>query len=177
MALVNQRQLALLQRVSRATIIAWTREGLPVAQRGGPGRPTLYDEAAAQRWCLAQGKGATWQAIAHKARRAELLRPDPRSPDVCTGIAEVDLARSLALARVEVLQELQPADGGESDLPGLAPATCARVVSIYLDHLVIALRAAGYAEVDEILAELQSPAAWEGTLEECIARARAEVPQ
>ena len=178
MPLINQTDLARLQGVSRSTVIEWTRQGLPVAEDLGAGREKLYDQAAAMAWCKAHRKGTSWAAISARNRKGALQRRYPQSADVCDGIPEEDLARSLALARVELLaDELKPEDGFEPSFPGVSSATVMQVVSCYLDYVAIALRAAGYPEVDEILAELQSPAGWEGTLEECIARARAEVPQ
>jgi hypothetical protein len=55
--LLNQHQLAAKLRRSRAAIIHWEREGMPVAKRGGPGRPTLYDLAEVSAWINRTGRG------------------------------------------------------------------------------------------------------------------------
>lgn len=54
---VTQTELAEHVGRSRTTIIAWERRGLPIARRGGPGRPTLYDLAAAEAWINREGVG------------------------------------------------------------------------------------------------------------------------
>jgi len=55
--LVNQHALAAILNVSRAAIIVWAREGMPVAQRGGQGRSTLYDVDQVRAWQLRTGRG------------------------------------------------------------------------------------------------------------------------
>ena len=55
--LVNQHALAALLNVSRGAIICWARQGMPVAQRGGQGRPTLYDVDQVRTWQLRNGRG------------------------------------------------------------------------------------------------------------------------
>lgn len=55
--LVNQHQLAAKLKRSRASLIAWARDGMPVARRGGPGRATLYDVDRVTAWIRQTGRG------------------------------------------------------------------------------------------------------------------------
>src|SRR4051812_25727539 len=48
--LVTRRDLAALVGVHPITICKWEREGMPVATRGGRGRPSFYDEAVVRAW-------------------------------------------------------------------------------------------------------------------------------
>jgi len=169
--LLNQRLLATVLGVSRATIIAWGKEGLPIAKRNGAGREVLYDEGAVQRWCLLEGKGCSWQAIGAKARKAELLRPDPRSADVCTGIAEVELARAMGRALVALLQDL------DVDEWPRYQEVFGDLIGLYTTHLAFQLSDIGFPAVEEIYFSKSDEIVWPTELEECRARARAEVPR
>lgn len=40
------------------TVTKWERDGLPVAARGGRGKPSLYDEVAVKAWLLARESAA-----------------------------------------------------------------------------------------------------------------------
>jgi hypothetical protein len=54
---VNQHQLAARLKRSRASIIAWAKDGMPVAKRGGPGRATFYDLDKVVAWIGETGRG------------------------------------------------------------------------------------------------------------------------
>lgn len=80
--------------VSRQTLVAWRRDGMPVARQGGGRNPTLYDPVAVARWWFerrqaelkerfdADGDGGTyqeklrrekWRAVKHENDRREGL--------------------------------------------------------------------------------------------------------
>jgi phage terminase Nu1 subunit (DNA packaging protein) len=50
MRLIGQQQIAALFGVTRETIDAWQKQGLPVALRGGPGVPSEYETEACIGW-------------------------------------------------------------------------------------------------------------------------------
>lgn len=92
--LLTRRALAAKLEVHMGTIVKWDRDGMPVAQRGRKGKPSLYDEAAVRHW-LAEREAAAaepgaamdlvqerakkehWQALlaqqTHQVRAHELL--------------------------------------------------------------------------------------------------------
>ena len=164
MTLLNQTQLASIMRCSRASIIAWTKQGLPVVQQAGRGRPKLYDFDTAREWCARNGAGYTRQASVARIRRAELLAPPAPRPDFWT------LARAIALARLAWLEDLRSWD---FEIP---PRDMCDLVGLYIAQLETALESAGYPGVRDALNPTGSETAWPETLEECIARARREVP-
>lgn len=48
--LLSRRELAAAFNVHMMTVTKWERNGLPIAQRGGPGRPSYYDKAVVGEW-------------------------------------------------------------------------------------------------------------------------------
>jgi hypothetical protein len=95
MALINQHQLAAIIHRSRATIANWARDGMPVAERAGQGKPTLYDLAAVRAWmtrtCKMAGPAPAPAVQTSAPIAAKLLR------------AEIALGRALERALVPCL--------------------------------------------------------------------------
>ena len=56
--LVPRRQLAARLAVHMQTITKWEREGMPIAERGRKGRPSLYREIEVRAWHKAREKAA-----------------------------------------------------------------------------------------------------------------------
>jgi phage terminase Nu1 subunit (DNA packaging protein) len=54
MTVVNQSRLCTLFDVSSTSVTNWTRQGLPVAEKGGRGKSTLYDTGEVHRWLTAR---------------------------------------------------------------------------------------------------------------------------
>jgi phage terminase Nu1 subunit (DNA packaging protein) len=48
--LLTRRQLAVAMKVVMMTITKWEREGMPIALRGGKGRPSFYREVDVRAW-------------------------------------------------------------------------------------------------------------------------------
>lgn len=56
--LATRQQLAAALDVHPMTIIKWEQHGMPVSSKGGPGRPTLYDQEAVEAWRAAREESA-----------------------------------------------------------------------------------------------------------------------
>jgi phage terminase Nu1 subunit (DNA packaging protein) len=120
--LMTRRQLAALTDlpgqdgpVHMMTVTKWERDGLPVAERGRKGKPSLYREVDCRAWLAARKEAAKngsaldvaqerarkehWQALLaeqlHKARERELL---PRAEVERAWGAEVAAVRTRLLA-------------------------------------------------------------------------------
>src|SRR5690348_4125249 len=76
--LVNQHQLAAHLRRSRASIVSWAKAGMPIARRGGPGKPTLYDVEQVQAWLERTGRGIAL----HRPELPPMPRRRPETPEV-----------------------------------------------------------------------------------------------
>jgi hypothetical protein len=121
-ALLTRRELAGLRDlpgqtgpVHMMTVTKWERAGLPIAQRGRAGKPTLYSEVDCRAWLAAREEAAKnsgaldvaqerarkehWQALLaeqlHQARERELL---PRADVEKAWAAEVAAVRAKLLA-------------------------------------------------------------------------------
>src|SRR5439155_26331644 len=79
-----------------------------------------------------------------------------------------DLARVLALARLEFLEQM--GDDWEGEVSG---TTAAEVIDSYIFHLAILLRDAGLPDVIPVLDEVEAEDRWPSSIDACIARARA----
>ena len=71
--LVTRRSLAVALGVHPQTVTKWEREGLPIAERGRKGRPSLYCESDVRAW-LAQREAAakdleSLDLVAERARK------------------------------------------------------------------------------------------------------------
>lgn len=60
--MVTRRQLAQVLTVHMQTVTKWEMEGMPIAQRGGKGRPSFYDEAAVRAWRIRREEAAAANA-------------------------------------------------------------------------------------------------------------------
>jgi phage terminase Nu1 subunit (DNA packaging protein) len=69
---VTQGEIAEIIGVTSATIRAWQRAGCPVEQKGGSGRPSLYNTAQVITWRLAMVLGETADLPLDEARRRKL---------------------------------------------------------------------------------------------------------
>jgi phage terminase Nu1 subunit (DNA packaging protein) len=118
--LITRRALAESLSVHMQTVTKWEREGLPVAQRGRKGKPSLYDEPAARAWLQARDEAAKgpegvdlvaararkehWQAMlaeqTHQVRAAKLL---PAEDVARVWGAEVAAVRTRLLAMPQTL--------------------------------------------------------------------------
>jgi phage terminase Nu1 subunit (DNA packaging protein) len=93
-SLLTRRELAALLDVHMQTVTKWEQDGLPIAERGRKGKPSLYREADVRAWLQAREEAAKvpgapldvaqerarkehWQALlaeqTHRARERELL--------------------------------------------------------------------------------------------------------
>jgi hypothetical protein len=74
--LLNRRALAERLEVHPQTVVKWQEEGMPVAERGGKGRASLYDEARR----AAAAKGPAVDLVAERARkeRAQAVEAEQR---------------------------------------------------------------------------------------------------
>lgn len=85
---VSQLELASLFGVSVVTVRAWQRKGLPVLEKGGRGKPSIYNTAAVARWREEQAalaaSGDTSAMDMDEARR--------RKTAAEAALAEMDLA-------------------------------------------------------------------------------------
>ncbi len=97
------------------TIVKWERDAMPVAQRGRPGRPSLYDIDAVIRWRAMRDAAAESpdalslqreRALKERAQRELALQTYasrageliPRAAAVKVWVRHIEAARSLALA-------------------------------------------------------------------------------
>lgn len=120
--LVTRTELAEKLGCDPRTIAKWLEQGLPVADRGRGGRPSLYDPAAAQQWLAARNaaaqKGEATDLLRERARREraqallaeqalEIRRRDllPRDEVEKSWAAEVAAVRTLLLAMPTTLAE------------------------------------------------------------------------
>jgi terminase small subunit / prophage DNA-packing protein len=69
---VTQGEIAEIIGVTAATIRAWQRAGCPVEQKGGSGRPSLYNSAHVIGWRMAMVLGDTADLPLDEARRRKL---------------------------------------------------------------------------------------------------------
>jgi phage terminase Nu1 subunit (DNA packaging protein) len=75
--LVNRTELARALGVNAFTVTKWQNDGLPVAERGGPGRESRYDLALAMAWWRARETtrlGGAGGAASLEVERARLAR-------------------------------------------------------------------------------------------------------
>lgn len=117
---ITRRALAEALSVHMQTVTKWERDGLPIAERGRKGKPSLYDEAAVRAWLQARDEAAKgpegvdliaararkehWQAMlaeqTHQVRAGKLLPVD----DVAkVWGAEVSAIRTRLLAMPQTL--------------------------------------------------------------------------
>lgn len=124
--LKTRRDLAALLGVNPATVQSWTEMGMPVAQRGGKGRPSLFDQAAVQAWLDARDEKAK-EAIAGSLNPAqERARRDRWT---------ARLARQTYLVRKRVLL---PADEVMKEVGSRIAAARAKFLSVptsYADRI------------------------------------------
>lgn len=76
-ALLTRKALAVAFRTHPQTVVKWETAGLPVAERGGPGRPSLYALPDAVSWYIARelaARGVDVGALDPKVERALLDR-------------------------------------------------------------------------------------------------------
>lgn len=78
MPLITRRELARRHKVHVMTVTAWEREGMPIAERGGRGRSSMYDPAAVTAW-----------------RRARKAAAQGVAPDFLSSRARKELAQAL----------------------------------------------------------------------------------
>ncbi len=86
MPIVNQADIAVIFGVQPRTVRSWVRCGLPEVQRGGSGRPSLYNTAEVARWREEQAAlaaTAAEPADIETARRRKLFAE--------AGLAEMEL--------------------------------------------------------------------------------------
>lgn len=93
--LVNQHALAHRLGRSRAAIVAWALEGMPVARRAGQGRPTLYDVDLVLEWMRRNGRG-----VGRRAEQFTQELPTPAAIAESLSAAEIALGRTLERALV-----------------------------------------------------------------------------
>lgn len=113
---VTRRELATLLGKHMQTLTKWEREGMPIAERGGRGRPSRYREVEVRAWLLAREQAAQapgapmdlarerarkehWQSLlseqTHQMRQRDLL---PAAEVEQVWAAEIAAVRSLILA-------------------------------------------------------------------------------
>lgn len=56
--LLTRRELAARMNVVMSAVTKWEQAGLPIAERGRPGKPTLYRQEDVQAWLVAREQGA-----------------------------------------------------------------------------------------------------------------------
>jgi hypothetical protein len=139
--LVTRRQLAEALTVHPQSITKWEAEGLPVAQHGGKGRPSFYDETAVRAWrrerdeAAATGNGPLNPAQ-EKARRER---------------AQAQLAEQTFQIR---MRDLLPRDEVERLWSGEIAAVRAKLMAVPINLADIIHRTAhvdGVAAVEKIL--------------------------
>jgi terminase small subunit / prophage DNA-packing protein len=81
--LVGQQAVCEALGISRETLNVWQHEGLPVAQRGGPNRPSVYDSAAVIAW-----------VVAREVAKASTERPQDRLARAQAIRVELDIAET-----------------------------------------------------------------------------------
>lgn len=67
-ALVTRRDLAKRLDVHMQTVCKWEQDGMPIAQRGRAGKPSLYDELAVRAWLEAREVAAKTSGTVDVAR-------------------------------------------------------------------------------------------------------------
>ncbi len=73
--LVTRRELAAALGTHMQTITKWEQDGMPVAMRGGPGRPSKYDKRTVAEWKAARDLAAqTPGAVSVQQERARKER-------------------------------------------------------------------------------------------------------
>jgi phage terminase Nu1 subunit (DNA packaging protein) len=77
-ALVSRRDLAALLEVHMMTVTKWERDGMPVAHRGGRGRPSLYDAAVVRAWKDARDAAAV-DAVDGTLEQARIRRENSQA--------------------------------------------------------------------------------------------------
>ncbi len=85
--LVTRREVAQQHGVKPMQVHRWVQDGAPVARRGGPGRPALYDPIAVARWKAARDGAAERQMVSVTQARVE------------RDLAQAELARQLHAQR------------------------------------------------------------------------------
>ena len=127
---VTTRQLAVRLKVSRRTLQAWAKEGMPIAVPGLGSRPNYYDPFEVMEWwrqredaarqlaggdeLLMQGKGSPWL----ERYREQMARKIQRENDMAEGvlIAAADVAQRCRLIGEVFRREaeaIERAYGGE----------------------------------------------------------------
>jgi len=154
-ALVTRRAMAAMFGVAMLTVTKWERDGLPIAERGGPGRASRYSMPECIRWYADRearargGTGAGGALLSPAEQRAAL---DQKRTE------EIDLR--VRLRRGELVEVEEAA----RDLANVATATKARLRRIpnsIADQVLVAakqgpgaVKALLLSEIDDALREL-----------------------
>ena len=159
-----KRELAAKLNVSERSLTSWAREGMPVLEHGRRGAPSYYDLGAVLRW-ITQTRDPSKVRVNIVALERE-LGIGTRPP----AIGGAAVARAIALARVDFFAE------GWLDEYDVVPRDAAEMQDLFIYLLAQQLELAGVPGVQGQVAACSPEAAFPESLEDIIARMRAEVP-
>jgi len=119
MVVTGQQGIADMFGVSRETIDNWQRDGMPVAERGGPGVPSLYDATECINWLLTR-----------EVKKVQGEKPQDRLARVQADKIELELAekRGLLLPADQIEPKLRAAMVAAREMWRNEPARLAREV-------------------------------------------------
>jgi phage terminase Nu1 subunit (DNA packaging protein) len=152
--LLTRRELAELRDVHPQTVTKWESEGLPVAEKGGPGRPSHYDPDEVADWL------ASREASAKNGTRFDLVQERARKERAQAQLAELNYQERLG----ELLEKDDVAKTWESEVAA-ARAILLAVPQTWADRIHRAGALDGVAGVErelrvmarETLRELTDP--------------------
>lgn len=119
MQVTGQHGIADMFGVSRETIDNWQRDGMPVAERGGPGVPSLYDATECINWL-----------VSREVKKVQGEKPQDRLARVQADKIELELMekRGLLLPADQIEPKLRAAMVAAREMWRNEPARLAREV-------------------------------------------------
>lgn len=111
MIITGQEQVAEMFGKAPKTIVEWQAQGMPVAERGGPGVPSQYDAAACIAWLVerevakVQGESPRDRLFRLQAEELELKLAEKRGQLIPASAVEPRLEAAIVAAREQLLAE------------------------------------------------------------------------
>ena len=140
---VTRRELSGLLKIHMQTVTKWEQEGMPIAERGRKGRPSLYREVDVRAWLAAREEAAKNGAASDVARERASKEH-----------WQAELARQMHMVRS---RELLPAAEVEKAWSAERDAIRTKILATWTTHTDRVHRAAtidGLAGVERALKEI-----------------------
>lgn len=105
MRIVGQEQIAAMFGVAPKTIVEWQEQGMPIAQRGGPGVASEYESADCIRWLCdrelkkAQAERPQDRLARAQAERIEMENAEKRGQLIPASLLEPKMRAAMIAAR------------------------------------------------------------------------------